>query len=151
MITLFYALEPEVPGYLGDDTVLDTTVRPSRVEGTLYYEIDNWFGDELITAHPCFVVTERLASALAGSGLGSFEIRSVEVRYGEGAYKRLYRHGLSEFPEFRWLFVTGTAGLDDVGLTPMGALVVSDAALQVFRQGNLDMCGVEEYDPETHK
>ena len=147
---MFHALEPEVPGGLGDDTALDTTVHPPRVEGTLYYEIDNWFGDELITSHPVYLVTDNLAAILTSSGLGRFEIRNVEIVYGEAAFERLHRHGLSEFPEFRWLFVTGTAGHDDLGLTPKGRLVVSDVALQAFRQGNLNMCEVEEYDPETH-
>ena len=148
---MFYRIRPEVPGVIGEDTVFDTRVRPPRVEGTLYYEIDNWSGDDLITSHPRFLVTEKMAAILTSSGLGRFEIRGVEIVYGEGAYERLRLYGLSEFPAFRWLFVTGTAGQDDVGLTPRGRLVVSDAALQVFRQGNLDMCGVEEYDPETHK
>ena len=148
---MFHRLRPVISGRLGDDTTLDATIRPPRVEGALYYEIDNWFGDDLIASYPCYVVTEKLAALLAGSGLNRFEIRSVEIVYGEAAFERLYQHGLSEFPEFRWLFVTGTAGQDDVGLTPRGRLVVSDAALQVFRQGNLDMCGVEQYDPETHK
>ena len=148
---MFYRLRPDVPGALADETVLDTSVRPPRVAGALYYEIDNWFGDDLITAHPCFLVTEKMAAALAGSGLGSFEIRGAEITYGEDAHERLERHGLTEFPEFRWLFVTGTAGQDDLGLTPRGRLVVSDAALEIFRQGNLDGCEIEEYDADTHQ
>ncbi len=148
---MFYALEPDVPGGLGEDTALDTTVHPPRVVGTLYYEIDNWFGDDLITSHPVYLVTEKLAATLTGSGLGHFEVRNVEIVYGQAAFERLYRHGLSEFPEFCWLFVTGTAVQDDVGLTPRGRLIVSGAALRVFRQGNLNMCEVEEYDPEVHK
>ncbi|GAA4852483.1 hypothetical protein [Saccharopolyspora rosea] len=148
---MFYYLDPDVPGLLGEPTVLDTTVHPPRVVGPLYYEIDNWFGDDLISAHPCYLVTEKLANLLTGSGLGRFEIRDVEMIYGEEAYDRLHRHGFSEFPKFRWLFVTGTAGEDDVGLTPRGRLIVSDAALEVFRQGDLNGCDIEEYDPDTHK
>lgn len=71
--------------------------------------------------------------------------------YGEDAYERLHRHGLAEFPEFRWLYVTGTAGQDDIGLTPRGRLIVSDAALAIFRQGDLNGCDIEEYDPNAHK
>lgn len=148
---MFYRIRPEVPGVIGEDTAFDTTVHPPRVEGTLYYEIDNWFGSDLVTSHPCYLVTHKLADALASSGLECFCLRHVEIVYGDGAFERLYRHGLSEFPTFRWLFVTGTATHDDVGLTPRGRLIVSDVALRVFRQGNLNMCEVEEYDPETHK
>ncbi|MEV4644837.1 hypothetical protein [Saccharopolyspora sp. NPDC049357] len=50
----------------------------------------------------------------------------------------------------RWLVVTGTAGRDDVGLTPRGRLIVSDAALALFRQGDLGRCDIEEYDPDVH-
>lgn len=62
-------------------------------------------------------------------------------------HERLERHGLSEFP---WLVVTGTAGRDDLGLTPRGRLIVSETALEHFRQGNLGRCDIEEYDPNTH-
>lgn len=148
---MFYRLRPDVPGGLGENTVLDSTVHPPRVEGTLHFEIDNWFGDELISSYPCYLVSEKLSAALEGSGLGRFEIRDVEITYGEAAYERLYRHGLDEFAQFRWLFVSGTAGQDDIGLTPRGRLVVSDAALEIFRQGNLNGCEIDEYDPTAHK
>ncbi|MEV4734683.1 hypothetical protein [Saccharopolyspora sp. NPDC049426] len=88
---------------------------------------------------------------LTGSGLGRFEIRDVQITYGEDAYERLERHGLSEFPGFRWLVVAGTAGRDDVDLTPRGHLIVSDAALALFRQGDLGRCDIEEYNSNTHR
>jgi hypothetical protein len=148
---MFYWLMPDAPGVLGEPTVLDTSVHPAQVVGDLYYEIDNYFGDDLIMSAPCYLVTENMAARLTGSGLGRFEVRDVEIIYGEDAHERLERHGLSEFPKFRWLHVTGTAGQDDIGLTPRGRLIVSDAALAIFRQGNLDRCDVEEYDPNEHK
>lgn len=148
---MFYWMMPDAPGVLGEPTVLDTSVHPAQVVGPLTYEIDNYFGDDLIMSAPCYLVTEKMAAILTGSGLGRFEIRDVQITYGEDAQERLERHGLSEFPEFRWLVVTGTAGRDDVGLTPRGRLIVSDAALALFRQGDLGRCDIEEYDLNTHR
>ncbi|MFC7344517.1 hypothetical protein [Saccharopolyspora griseoalba] len=148
---MFYWLQPDVPGFLGDRTVLDTTVRPPRVQGVLHFQIDNWFGDDLITSYPCYLVTTTMAAALERSGLGRFEIRGVDVTYGDGAHERLIRHGVGSFAEFRWLDIGGAAGHDDLGLTPRGRLVVSDAALAVFGQGVLDRCEAEEYDPGSHR
>lgn len=39
--------------------------------GTLYDEIDNYIGDDLISAYPCYLVTDKLATALMRSGWGA--------------------------------------------------------------------------------
>jgi hypothetical protein len=43
--------------------------------------------------------------------------------------------------------VTGTAGRDDVGTTPTGQLVVSDQALALLREFNINNCDVEPFQP----
>lgn len=145
----YYFLEPEVSGGIGEDTVMDASTHPPRVE-RLQYHFNIWLGDDLVEGFPCFIVSEKLAAALAGSGLGAFDIRSVDITTEEDLSEQLARHGLSELPGFRWLYITGVAGQDDIGITPKASLVVSDRGLEVLRQGRLDNCDIEEYDPAAH-
>ncbi len=69
----------------------------------------------------------------------------MEVTVDE-QYTEIY--GTLELPEFKWFYVTGKAGQDDFGVTDKADLVVSQAALDVLRQGRLDECDVEPYSPD---
>src|SRR3954454_10828086 len=62
-VVVYFALEPEVAGQLGDTTMLDTSVHPPVIQ-RLEYRFDGWLGDDLLESFPCFVVTERLANEL---------------------------------------------------------------------------------------
>ncbi|MFC7625156.1 hypothetical protein [Microlunatus sp. GCM10028923] len=142
MIMDYFILEPEVAGGLGDNTIMDTSVHPPRVE-QLHYEIDyGWLGDELLESYPCYIVTQNLASSLATSGLGRFELDEAEVSLTPEAQEE---HEGKEIPRFQWLRVTGIAGQDDLGVTSKGQLVVSERALQVLQTAAVDNCDIEPY------
>lgn len=139
----FYSLQPEVAGGLGDGTVIDTTVHPPLVE-RLHYEFEDWLGDDLVESFPCFLVSEPLAVRLTAAGLGAFQLKDVAVTLTLGAEELLSD---TAFPNFCWLDVSGKAGRDDVGTTPTGLLVVSDQALAVLREFNINNCDVEPFQP----
>ncbi|MFD0923229.1 hypothetical protein [Saccharopolyspora rosea] len=107
--------------------------------------IDAWTGADLIERFPVVLVTERLAEALAASGLGTFELRDAEITTEPEAEEIRDSAGIQAFPNFRWLHVTGTAGQDDLGTDAEASLVVSDRALALLRQFNLDGCDIEDY------
>lgn len=134
----YFVLEPEVAGELGPNTVMDTSVHPPLVS-RLHYEVTGWLGDDLLETFPCFVVTDRLAKALATSGLQAFELRDLELSITPEAQEF---NGDREWPGFRWLVVTGRAGVDDLGVTPKAQLVVSDKALELLRSFSMDNCDV---------
>jgi hypothetical protein len=139
----YYTLEPEVAGGLGDGTVIDTTVHPPHVE-RLHYEFEDWLGDDLVESFPCFLVSKPLAARLTAAGLGTFQLKDVAVTMTPEAEELL---GDASFPDFYWFDVTGTAGRDDVGTTPTGQLVVSDQALALLREFNINNCDVEPFQP----
>lgn len=126
----FYVVEPEVAGGLGEGTQLDRSVHPPLVS-RLHYVFDGWLGDDLIESFPCFIVTERLAVHLSESGLSGFQFRPTEVKPSE-MFGELYPGRL--LPTFRWLHVTGRAGLDDFGTTANARLVISSLARQCLAQ-----------------
>lgn len=140
----YYELEPEVAGGLGENTVMDTTVHPPRVS-RLEYEIHGWFGADLIESFPCFLVSSDLAQALADTDLRVFELRDVEVTITPEAEDLRNKLNIRSFPHFQWLYVTGIAGQDDIGITSKASLVVSDRGLEFLRQFNLEGCDIEEY------
>lgn len=45
-------------------------------------------------------------------------------------------------PSFSWLIVSGTAGIDDFGISADGFLIVSGRILQVLKMGRLEYCDI---------
>ena len=121
----FTILEPEVAGGWGDETVADTSVHPPIVT-RLHYEFEDWLGDELLESFPCFIVSERVASALEASGLTGFALDEVKISTSP-EFEDL--HPDASIPRFRWLKVSGQPGVDDFGLAADFRLVVSAKGL----------------------
>jgi len=76
---MFYYVEPETAGGLGDGTVMDTAVTPPYVS-VLEYEFSGWMGDELLESFPCFVVTLNLARALKQNQFTGFTLDTVGIK-----------------------------------------------------------------------
>jgi hypothetical protein len=133
----FHVLEPEVAGELGDQAVCDYSVKPFKVV-KLQFRFTVWLGDDLLTAHPCFIVTERLRKAMesfAGTGY-SFETLDIEIP--EDFYEI---SDVDALPPFHWLKLNGQAGIDDAGYSPKWkTLVVSDRLLRILQSCNIANC-----------
>lgn len=140
-MSAFFRLEPEVAGELVEGTVLDASASPPRVEA-VHFEITEWLGDDLVTSFPVFLVSEELATELVEAGLGAFRVRQAAVTVSDEAQELLEGRAV---PTFRWLDVTGQAGVDDVGVTEQGELVVSEEVLELLQGGTLENCEVERY------
>lgn len=137
----FYRLEPEVAGVLGEGTVIDAAAHPPRIEA-VHYEITDWAGDDLVEAFPVYLVTDDLADTLVDSGLDAFRVRRATVTLSDEAQELLEGR---ELPTFHWLEVTGQAGVDDLGVTDQGQLVVSEQALDLFQGGTLENCEIDRF------
>jgi hypothetical protein len=136
-MNMFYVIEPEVVGDLGDGSVLDYSTKPPTVL-ELHCEFNVWLGDDLATIHPCYIVSERLRSALSNFAGTGYRFEDVEISIVEG-FDVLNPH--IELPRFHWLQVHGAPGVDDAGLTPSQTrLVVSDRLLSVLRTCVIDHC-----------
>lgn len=136
-----YILEPEVAGQLGEDTVMDTTRHPPEVS-RLHYEFDGWLGDDLLESFPCFIITGRVKRALEEMSLSGCLFDSVKVSRSE-TFREL--HPDEELPDFFWLKVSGTACVDDFGLTTDNRLVVTERTLKCLQEFHLNNCLVKEY------
>jgi len=123
----FFVLAPEVPGGLGEGSII-LTINGKTVVQKLNYEFFGLPEDELIKSYPCFLFSERLASAIAAKSLTgiSFEVTQISrsMEFDE-------LHPNAELPCYLWGKVNGIAGVNDFGIS-QGRLIVSSVALAVL-------------------
>ncbi|MBI3463320.1 MAG: hypothetical protein HY000_09710 [Planctomycetes bacterium] len=137
----FYKLQPEVAGGWGPNTVFTRGPGGDVVIHKFHYQFDGWLGDELLESTPCFIVTRRLADELQKSALSGYELKAVEVSTSD-QFQDLYAD--CQLPEFLWLDVTGTAGVNDFGTDEL-MLVVSENALTALKKAHLENCDIQEF------
>ena len=137
VLNSYYVLEPEVAGDFGPATILDPSRRPPDVR-VLDYEFTVWLGDDLLTTHPCFIVTDRLRDALSNSGYTGFDFDEVITSVSED-FRNVCPN--TELPHFSWWKICGAPGVDDVGLTIKDQrLVVSERLIALLRQFRIEHC-----------
>jgi hypothetical protein len=128
----FYIVRPEVPGGLGENTVMDHSGDRVAVSH-LDYAFEGWLGDELITAHPAFAATTALADRFKQAGLTGFHTRDMEVTRSED-FDDLARG--REIPPFTELVIDGTVRHDDLAIDSDNELVLSQDALDILMTTN---------------
>lgn len=144
---MFWSLAPEVAGELGPDTVMDTSVHPPIVS-KLQYRFQGWLGDDLLESFPCYVVTDALGSDLKAADFTGFDLDVVSIVTSEEFDEIEKEHFPGrQLPGFKWLKVTGQAGVEDFGLSVQHKMVVSDRVLATIRRRTLRQCDVELYVP----
>src|SRR5216683_5356058 len=126
----YYAVEPEVAGGWGENTVTTGAPGKSTVQ-RLHYEFDGWLGDELLESTPCFIVTQRLAREIEHSRFTGAAFDEVEISKSD-LFNQL--HPDLQLPRFAWLKIEGTPGRDDFGIAPGLMLVVSERALALLKR-----------------
>jgi hypothetical protein len=136
-----YIIEPEVAGQLGDSAVLNYQTKPPIIE-RLHYEFDDWLGDDFLAGFQCFICTERLTESLKRADLTGYEFAECKVTKSQ-LFDDLNENGL-DLPVFFWFRVLGCES-DDFFIAANSTLVISERALSILRQFNIDHCDIEEY------
>ena len=137
----YYFVEPEVAGELGSGTILDTTLHPPVVK-KLEYEFHGWSGDVLLESFPCFIVTAEVAAELERSEMTGIAFSQVTVTQSD-EFDELYPEIV--LPDFRWLKIQGTDGLDDFGLSSDFRLVISERALEILKRAQLVSADLSDF------
>lgn len=140
----YYIIGPEVAGGWGEKTRVTRNPGQRVIIHEFDYEFDDWFGDDLLTAAPCFVVTELLAKDIERAQLSGIVFDRVEISKS-GIFDDLYPEG-RELPTFRWMKIEGQPAKDDFGLTSALELVVSERALAVLRSRQLLEATIEPFE-----
>ena len=138
---MFYYIEPEVAGSLGESSIIDTTFHPPKVS-KLHYQFDGWLGDDLLETFPCYIVTEQMKKKIESNNLSGAKFDSVIISASDH-FQEMYPSKI--FPQFFWLKVDGSAGKSDFGIAKDHRLVISKEALDVIKQLNIDNSDIGEY------
>lgn len=138
---MYYYIEPEVAGGLGERTILDTSYHPPKIE-KLEYRFDAWLGDDILETFPCHIVTIELAKAIRENSLTGISFLDVKISKSDFF---LEEYPDLKLPEFQWLLIYGTAGTDDFGLSKDYRLVISDLALSILKKFKINHAETSEH------
>ena len=128
---MLFQIEPDVVGEWGDHMDYDAHRNPQLV-GPFHYVIDNWTGQDLVTTHPYFFVTRKLADAIVAAGLTGVDSAPVRATVSElGSLNPDWGE-----PDLLQLIFTGDA-TSDIFLHARVDLRVRARAMEVINNFNL--------------
>lgn len=136
-----YILNPEVPGELGFNIIIDTQQHPPIVE-KLHFIFMGWLGDDLVECFPCFLISERLKIALEITGFTGFLIDECDV---ESSIEFTEMQPGVILPKFFWLKIDGNEQ-SDFALTQKHRLRVTKNAFSFLKRFNINYCDIETVD-----
>ena len=117
----FFYVQPEVAG-----------AGASGLPSSPVCVFDTWLGDDLVRAHPLFLVTTPLMRALrALENPSGFSMARVRIR--SSPFFRRYSPK-RRLPVFWSIRAGGSPGCADVAVTVDGSLVVSQRVLEIFME-----------------
>ena len=131
-----YSVRPEAAGSLGSQTELDARVHPPVVT-RLHYEFAGWSGDDIAESFPCFVVTQRLAEAIAASGLTGVEFDDVVVTK-DPQFEMFLPDQANALPSWKWLRPVGDSRRDDFWQDERAVLHISERAREFLGNFHLE-------------
>ena len=136
---------PEIMVDLGENTVYEesTAVYPKIIH--LHMNLENWWGDDLLTSFPEYMATDALKEALEISEFTGFSFHDMEITH-DVYFDYNYQLG-RPLPKFWWMKITGQAGKDDLYIYK-GDLFISEPLLNFIKQNfstnNLDINPVRD-------
>jgi hypothetical protein len=123
----YYQIKPDVPGYLMN---AKWTLENYSNILSVHYILECFPNDDLFKSRKIYIVKEHLANALNNSGMTGFELKACNVSKGEQF--EIASPDSKSLPKFSWLYINGTAQLDDFGIADNLKLVVSECALKLL-------------------
>ncbi|MBX3076173.1 hypothetical protein KF728_16660 [Candidatus Obscuribacterales bacterium] len=142
---MFYALQPVVPGMLGECTG-NLQARPPRVE-KLHYIFLYGYLDDIIQDVGIFLATDAFQDAvnsLNPSG-ATFTRENLIVETDHYQFDELWPELVTRIKEYSWLKPSGVPGVDDFGITEDCMLVISARVKKAIEKLDLSRCQIELY------
>lgn len=143
----FYLLDPEIAGEIGEQS--DIVYEEGKIKEVkfLEYVFSGWQGDELLTTHPCFIVSESLAIDIKKAGLLGVEFTDVKISISEDFQEMFDGVKLPRFIRaiFTNIYEENVNDLDvDFYINKYKEIVVSERALLILKKHKINNCIVEE-------
>jgi len=144
-----FRLEPEVAGEIGENSIINYERGMIKEVKFLNYVFTGWLGDELLTSHPCFIVSENIVEDILKSNLKGYKFEDVEISVSD-EFKEIYRDRY--IPNFKRLIPLGKvvvcdekiiqSSRDDFCLEDDVELVVSYSALEMLKKYKINNCEI---------
>ena len=111
----------------------------------LHILLEDWLGDDLMTCHPVYIVTENLKNGLQNQKFKGFEFEDMTVTEDE-YFENNFQLDIP-LPKFYWMKIVGKEGEDDLYLSKylMADIGFVNYLKQNFRTKFLDV------NPEINK
>ena len=117
----------------------------------MHFIFSGWLGDDIIESTPCFIITDDLKKWIEKSQLSGYKFQEVEVSLSD-EFVELYSN--REIPEFKRLIPNSSVVVEDktytkwsggdFSLSDKSYLVVSEKALDILNEYNIDNCDLYE-------
>ena len=134
-----FALDPQVAGELGENTVIDTSSHPPVVSH-VDFVLDYPETDDLIQAFPVLLVSAEMADRLTAADVAGVALSGASVRPSEDC---LAVYGAAGTGSYRRLEPVGTER-DDCWLSNEFLICVSDRMMRILAQGIMKNCDTKE-------
>ena len=156
-----YMLEPEVAGEIGENTIYDNfddvKYRCAKPEiSKLHFIFSGWLGDDIIESTPCFIVTDKLKTEIEKNELIGCEFQDVEISLSD-EFIEIYPN--RDIPQFKRLIPKGSVVVEgeiystwtgeDFSFSDKSYLVVSERALNILKEFNVDNCDLYKLSPKV--
>lgn len=143
----FYKLEPEVAGEIGENSKIEYEDGKIKKIIFLEYLFSDWLGDELISTHPCHIVTDNLKKDINSNDLTGVQFQEIKKSFSD---EFVELNDLSDIPEFVQIVCDSfyedkrDDELQDFYVNRYKELIVSENALKVIKRHTLNNCLIEE-------
>lgn len=144
----YYLLNPEIAGELGDGSELVYEGGKIKEVVFLEYSFMGWQGDELLSTHPCFIVTESLQNDIISNGLTGVKFRDIAMTFSDEFYDICGNIKVPRFVQIicNDLYEDNAENLhNDFYVNKYKEIIVSEKALSVLKQHNINVCAIEKY------
>lgn len=137
----YFLIEADVPGWVRNSRQdLDNLSELS----VIHYTFDCWPDDDIAESNPVYIISEKLSKAIVSAGMTGFILKGCESSKGEQF--EIASPGRGDLPPYLWLDVTGTAGVDDFGISENLTLVVSQRVMSILDNFCMKMANISPFE-----
>ena len=143
----YYRLEPEIAGEIGENS--KTEYENGKIKQIIFLEylFSDWLGDDLLSTHPCHIVTENLKNDINANNLTGIQFKKIKKAFSDEFFEL---NSSTDIPEFVQIVCNNfyedknDSTLQDFYVNRYKALIVSERALKVIKKHTLNNCLIEE-------
>lgn len=143
----YYLLKPEVAGEIGNNSNLVYEDGKIKEVPFLEYRFIGWLGDELLTTHPCFIVTKELKKDIVNANLKGMVFGDVSITFSDEFHEAFDIVCLPEFVRIicNKSYENNINNLkDDFYTNKYHELIVSEKALRVIKCHQINNCTINQ-------